>query len=117
MPIPDDADPDVLISRLAGGLAPPDRAAFRSAAEAAIEQLPCAGEGVIYRVASGVWRSYFHPPEERQTWWDISQELPRSSKLTKAAPIGRDDPRCGRRARPKPPSERRERAARQRGAQ
>jgi len=116
MSIPDDADPDTLISRLAGGLAPPDRAAFRSAAEAAIEQIPCAGEGLIYRVVSGVWRSYFHPPDDAS--WDIAQELPRSSKLAQAAPIGRDDPRCGRRrARPKPSSERREGAARQRGAQ
>src|SRR5262249_19427595 len=114
MSIPDDADPDVLISRLVGGLAPPDRAAFRSAAEAAIEQIPCAGEGLIYRVVSGVWRSYFHPPDDAS--WDIAQELPRSTKLAKAAPIGRDDPRCGRR-RLKPQSERRERAARQRGAQ
>ena len=85
MPIPDDADPDVLISRLAGGLAPPDRAAFRSAAEAAIEQLPCAGEGVIYRVVSGVWRSYFHPPDDAS--WDIAQDLPRRSKLANGPPI------------------------------
>jgi len=116
MPISDDADPDALISRLAGPLSPSDRVAFRRAAENAIEQIPCAGPGLIYRLVSGVWRSYFHPPDDAS--WDIAQELPRSSKLTKAAPIGRDDPRCGRRrARPKPPSERRERTARQRGAQ
>jgi hypothetical protein len=41
-------------------------------------------------------RAYFNPPNDRRMSWDISQELPRGSKLTKAAPIGRDDPRCGR---------------------
>jgi hypothetical protein len=90
-----DTDSDVLISRLACGLAPPDRNAFRAAAKAAIEQIPCAGEGLIYRVVSGLWRSYFHPPED--TSWDIAQELPRNSKLANAKPVGRDDPRVGRR--------------------
>jgi hypothetical protein len=93
--IPDDVDPDALISRLAGGLAPPDRAAFRSAAEAAVEHLPCAGEGIVYRVVSGLWWSYFHPPEN--TSWDISQEAVGRSKLARAEPVGRDDPRVGRR--------------------
>ena len=97
MPIPDDVDPDMLISRLAGGLAPPDRAAFRSAAEAAIEHLPCAGEGIIYRVVSGLWRSYFHPPDDAS--WDIAQELPRGNKLSNAPPIGAEDPRTGGRDR------------------
>jgi hypothetical protein len=65
-PISDDVDVDLLLSRLAGGLAPCDRAAFRSAAEAAIEQLPCAGEGIIYRVVSSLWRSYFRPPDDHR---------------------------------------------------
>jgi hypothetical protein len=95
MSIPDDADPDVLISRLAGGLAPPDRAAFRRAAENAIEHLPCAGPGSIYRVVTGLWRSYFHPPEDAS--WDIAQDLPGRSKLASGPPVGRDDPRVGRR--------------------
>jgi len=95
MSIPDDADPDVLISRLCGGLAPADRAAFRRAAEAAVEHLPCAGEGLIYRVVSGLWRSFFHPPED--TSWDISQESLGRSKLANGPPVGRDDPRVGRR--------------------
>jgi hypothetical protein len=47
MSIPDDINPDALISHLAGPLSPPDRAAFRSAAEAAIAHLPCAGEGLV----------------------------------------------------------------------
>jgi len=94
MSIPDDVDPDALISRLAGPLSPPDRAAFRRAAEAAIEQIPCAGEGLIYRIVSGVWRSYFHPPDDAS--WDIAQELPRSSTLSNGPPVGRDDARVGR---------------------
>ena len=97
MSIPDDADPDALISRLAGPLLPSDRAAFRRAAEAAIEQIPCAGPGLIYRIVSGVWRSYFHPPDDAS--WDIAQELPRGSKLANGPPIGRDDPRTGGRQR------------------
>lgn len=97
MSIPDDADPDILISRLAGGLAPLDRAAFRRAAESALAQLSCFGPGIAYRVVSDLWRGYFHPPED--TSWDIAQELPRGSKLANGPPIGRDDPRCGARHR------------------
>jgi len=83
MPIPDDADPDVLISRLAGGLAPPDRDAFRRAAETALAQLPCAGEGLAYRTVAMLWRSYFHPPADAS--FDVSHE--RRSKLTNKPPI------------------------------
>jgi hypothetical protein len=99
MSIPDDADPDVLISRLAGGLAPADRAAFRRAAEHALEQLPCAGEGLAYRTVAVLWRSYFHPPTH--TAWDIEHELAslRRSKLANGPPVGVDDPRTGGRDR------------------
>jgi hypothetical protein len=101
MSIPDDVDPDALISRLAGGLAPADRAAFRRAAEHALEQLPCAGEGLVYRIVSGLWRGYFHPPDDRRTGWDISQELGHlcDSRLVNRSPIGADDPRTGGRDR------------------
>ena len=40
-----DIDSEQLISRFCGALLPRDRADFRRAAEAAIEQIPCAGEG------------------------------------------------------------------------
>jgi hypothetical protein len=53
MPMPDDADPDALISRLAGPLSPPDRAAFRRAAEDALTRVPCWGEGAVYRAVAG----------------------------------------------------------------
>jgi len=99
MPIPDHVDPDVLISRLAGGLAPPDRAAFRSAAEAAIEQIPCAGEGVAYRTLREVFRQYFHPPSDVQTGRPLGLGSRRPSKLSNGPPIGADDPRAGGRDR------------------
>jgi hypothetical protein len=69
----EDTDPELLIARLAGPLAPSDRDAFRAAAESALEQLPCAGEGLAYRVVVTLWRGYFHPPQDAS--WDISQEL------------------------------------------
>jgi hypothetical protein len=90
----DDADPDALISRLAGPLSPPDRAAFRGAAEDALTRIPCWGEGAVYRAVAALQRAYFSPPDAHRTSWDIAQELPRGSKLTNAVPIGRDDPRC-----------------------
>jgi hypothetical protein len=82
MSLPDDVDPDILISRLAGGLAPADRAAFRHAAENALHQIPCAGEGLVYRVVREVWRGYFRPPQDT---FDVSHE--RHSKLASKPPI------------------------------
>lgn len=86
MSIPDDADPDALISRLAGPLAPPDREAFRRAAEDALARVPCWGEGAIYRAVAVLQRSYFIPPDDYRAAWDISQDA-RVSKLTQAPPI------------------------------
>ena len=84
MPIPDDVDPDALISRLAGPLLPPDRAAFRRAAEDALTRVPCLGEGAAYRAVAGLQRAYFSPPTDDRAAWDIGQET-RPSKL-RAAP-------------------------------
>jgi hypothetical protein len=91
LPLSDDADPDILISRLAGPLAPADRVAFRRAAEAALAQVSCWGEGAVYRAVAVLQRNYFVPPEDTRAAWDISQE-PRTSKLTQGPPIeqGRD---------------------------
>jgi hypothetical protein len=61
VPISDDADPDILISRLAGPLAPADRVAFRRAAEAALARVPCWGEGAVYRAVAVLQRAYFVP--------------------------------------------------------
>jgi hypothetical protein len=99
MSLPDDADPDVLISRLAGGLAPADRAAFRRAAESALAAISCNGEGIAYRIVRDVWRTYFRAPT--YTGWDIEHELEsmRRSKLVNRVSIGADDPRTGARDR------------------
>jgi hypothetical protein len=81
MPIPDDADPDIVISRLGAPLEPAARVAFRRAAEAALALLPCAGEGIVYRTLAPLQRAYFDPPNDRVAAWDIGHEL-RTSKLT-----------------------------------
>jgi hypothetical protein len=62
VPILDDADPDILISRLAGPLPLDARAAFRQAAEAALARVPCWGEGAIYRAVAVLQRDYFVRP-------------------------------------------------------
>jgi hypothetical protein len=89
--IPDDADPDTLISRLAGPLAPDARRAFRAAAEDALARVPCQGEGAIYRAVAPLQRAYFDPPADRAAAWDIGDDL-RVNKLTTGPAIahGRD---------------------------
>jgi hypothetical protein len=88
VPFFDDADPEILISRLAGPLAPADREAFRQAAEAALTQVPCAGEGSFYRAVAGLQRDYFTPPEDGHA----TRIRHAASKLTQGPPIehGRD---------------------------
>ena len=91
MSIPDDADSDLLISRLAGPLTPDARQAFRRAAEDALARVPCQGEGAVYRAVAPLQRAYFDSPADHRASWDIGRE-PRLSKLT-AAPVlehGRD---------------------------
>jgi hypothetical protein len=94
MSIPDDVDPEALISRLAGPLSPPDRVRFRRAAEDALSRVPCWGEGAVYRAVAALQRAYFHPPDIRVT----SNNSPRkSTKLIAAPAIGRPDQRSERR--------------------
>jgi hypothetical protein len=80
-----DLDPDALISRLAGPLSPPDRAAFRAAAEDALARVPCWGEGALYRAVASLQRAFFDPPADGRAHWDIEQEFSNPSKL-KAGP-------------------------------
>jgi hypothetical protein len=87
MSITNDLDSDALISHLAGPLSPPARAAFRRVAMEALDRLPCYGEGALYRAIAPLQRGFFSPPDFRRAAWDISQELPRDTKLTNAAPI------------------------------
>ena len=85
----DSADIDLLISHLAGPLAPDMRPAFRRAAEQALAQLPCPGEGSIYRLLAPLWRSYFDPPSDWRAHWDISQDrCGPASKLINRPAIG-----------------------------
>ena len=87
MSITDDLDSDALISRLAGPLSPPARAAFRVVAEDALTRIPCWGEGAVYRAVASLQRAFLDPPTDCRAHWDISSELPRSSKLSNAPPI------------------------------
>jgi hypothetical protein len=91
VPILDDADPDILILRLAGPLPLDARAAFRQAAEAALAQIPCWGEGAAYRAVAVLQRDYFVPPDDHRATWDITHEG-HASKLTREPPLehGRD---------------------------
>jgi hypothetical protein len=98
MLISDDIDVEALISRLAGPLTPPAQDAFRRAAEDALARIPCLGEGAAYRAVSVLQRAFFTPPDDLRAAWDITRE-PRTSKLTKLIPIGRDDCRAGGRVR------------------
>ena len=98
MPISDDVDPEALISRLAGPLAPPDRIAFRRAAEDALTRVPCWGEGAIYRAVAVLQRQFFDPPSDIRHA-NLGARHYRPSKLTAAPPIGAEDPRAIGRAR------------------
>ena len=77
-----DIDPEFLISRLAGPLAPADRFAFRKAAEEALARVPCWGEGAVYRAVAVLQRDYFVPPVET-----FEHQERRASKLAQAPPI------------------------------
>jgi hypothetical protein len=85
MSIDNDLDCEQLISRLAGPLSPPNRIAFRRAAEDALARVPCWGEGAVYRAVASLQRAFFDPPTDCRAHWDIEQELAHASKL-KAAP-------------------------------
>src|SRR5262249_56726961 len=80
-------DVEQLISRLAGPLSPPDRAAFRRAAEDALARVPCWGEGAIYRAVASLQRGFRDPPSDGRAHWDIEQEISNPSKLKAAAAI------------------------------
>jgi hypothetical protein len=86
----DDVDAETLIARLSGPLAPPDRAAFRKAAEAALAHVPCLGEGAAYRVLAQLQRRYFIPVDDYKAAWDIGHEIFRSNKLRDKPAIGED---------------------------
>jgi hypothetical protein len=81
----DDFDCDELISRLTGSLPPPDRIAFRRAAEDALARVPCWGEGAVYRAVAALQRKFFNSPTFGRAHWDIGQERP--GRLKSGAPL------------------------------
>jgi|SRR5215471_6578840 len=89
-------DSEQLISRFCGSLAPADRAAFRAAAESALDAIVCSGEGIAFRTLRDVWREYFCPPADHAV---VGPRHYRPSKLSDGPPIGADDVRTGGRAR------------------
>src|SRR5215831_19125241 len=86
MSILNDLDSDALISRLAGPLSPPDRIAFRRAAEDALTRVPCWGEGAVYRAVASLQRAFFDPPSDGRALWGIERELVHRVSKLKAAP-------------------------------
>jgi hypothetical protein len=74
-------DADSAVARLAGPLAPDVRPAFYQAAQAALAQIACPGEGVIYRTLKPIQRAYFSAPSDLRAQWDIAFERPGVSKL------------------------------------
>jgi hypothetical protein len=87
--IPNDADPDLLISRLSGPLAPDARRAFRQAAEALLAATPCSGPGALYRALAPLQKQFFNPPGDDRAAWDISSGVSvRPSKLRSGPALG-----------------------------
>src|SRR5262249_61466536 len=85
----DDVDAEQLISRFCGSLAPPDRVAFRAAAESALSAVTCVGEGVAFRILRDVWRGYFHPPSDQEAGYHpFESGSRRVSKLGQRSPAG-----------------------------
>src|SRR5215469_1337869 len=100
MSITDDLDSDALISRLSGPLLPPDRIAFRRAAEDALTRVPCWGEGAVYRTVASLQRSFFDPPSDVRALWGIEQELAHARQAQGCA-----GDRVRRRSPSRPPSQ------------
>ena len=73
-----------LIAHLANSLHPTDRAAFRKAAETALQNQPeCNwGPGLIHRTLTPIWRGFFDPPADREgRWTAYSSGRKRTSRL------------------------------------
>ena len=79
MSILDDANPDCLISELAGPLSFDAARAFRHAASAALGSLSCYGAGIAYRTIAPLQSAFFTPPSDARSAWDIGDERLRAS--------------------------------------
>ena len=93
-------DAEDLIAHLSGGLAPPDRAAFRRGAENAMATSPqCSGEGAAYRIIAQLWRKYYPPADTSDNSWYQERSKGHTSKLIDGAPaLGRTS-ECPRKLR------------------
>jgi len=67
--IDEDFDCDELICRLVGPLSPPDRIAFRRAAEDALARAPCWDESAVYQAVASLQRRLLDPPAFRRAGW------------------------------------------------
>jgi hypothetical protein len=88
---------DALISELAASLDRSQRAAFETAARAALAAAGCSGCGAAYRVLAPLQREFFDPPSDARALSGPRHH--RLSKLSQAEPIGAPDPREDGRAR------------------
>jgi hypothetical protein len=93
----DDANPDYLISELAGPLSFDAARAFRHAAVAALGSLTCYGPGIAYRTVGPIQAAFFTPPSDARSAWDIADERLRSSgrlsRLLASPPLAEDSER------------------------
>jgi hypothetical protein len=91
----DDANPDCLISDLAGPLTFDAARVFRQAAADALSHLSCYGAGIAYRTIGPLQAAFFTPPSDARSAWDIGDDLRsgRRSKLLDAPPIEDDSAR------------------------
>jgi hypothetical protein len=77
---------DSLISSLSRPLADADRDAFTRAAQDAVSNVPCLGEGALHRAIAPLQRAFRDPPADGRALWDIGMEIG-PSKLRDAPPI------------------------------
>jgi hypothetical protein len=97
----DDAGVAQLILELSASLDPSQRAAFISAAQAALAEIDCnhLGLGLAYRRLRDLQRSHYDYPSDARVISGPRHQRRRPSKLAGAEPIGADDPRTGARDR------------------
>ena len=81
-------DAEDLIAHLS---APPDRVAFRRAAENAMATSPqCSGAGATYRIIAQLWRKCCPPADTSDNSWYQERSKGHTSKLIDGAPaLGR----------------------------
>jgi hypothetical protein len=85
-----DADIEGWLWHFAAPLPPDCRGAFYVAAESALASVSCLGPGVAYRTLAELLTSYFIPIPDDDRGNHGARQCRRPSKLTLAAPLGRD---------------------------